>query len=56
MKRISIFCIIILCITLSACGLAEDALSKYFDFKKSDFIVYKKDNLHQVLKEFVEKH
>ena len=46
MKRIGIFCIIILCITLSACGLAEDALSKYFDFKKSDFIVLEEKDTH----------
>lgn len=46
MKRISIFCILFICIALSSCGLAEDGLSKHFDFKTSDFIVLEENNTH----------
>ena len=46
MKRIIIISVILLCITLSSCGLTEDALSKHFDFKTSDFTVLEEKDTH----------
>ena len=46
MKRIISFCVILLCITFSSCGLTEDALSKYFEFNTSDFAVLEEKDTH----------
>ena len=46
MKRIIIFCVIFLCVALSSCGLTEDALSKHFDFKTSDFTILEEKDTH----------
>ena len=46
MKRIISFCVILLCITFSSCGLTEDALSKHFDVKTSDFIILEEKDTH----------
>ena len=46
MKRIISFYVILLCITLSSCGLTEDALSKHFDFKTSEFVILEEKDTH----------
>ena len=46
MKRIISFCVILLCITLSSCGLTEDSLSKHFDFKTSEFVILEEKDTH----------
>lgn len=46
MKRIGVFCILLFCVTLSACGLTEDTLSKHFGFKTSDFIISEEKDTH----------
>lgn len=46
MKRIGILCILLLCITLSACEFPEDKLSKYFEFDSSDYIILEENDTH----------
>ncbi|MBE6639568.1 MAG: hypothetical protein E7616_09015 [Ruminococcaceae bacterium] len=46
MKRIIIYCAILFCITLSACGPVENILSKHFEFEASDFTVLEEKDTH----------
>ena len=46
MKRIIIYCAILLCITLSACGPVENILSEHFEFEASDFTILEEKDTH----------
>ncbi len=47
MKRLlSFLCVMLLCLTVSACGFTENKLSKHFAFETSDFIVVEENDTH----------